>query len=228
MTVAAEFLQVQNGIATGKSLTPGAALYLHDGRGLAAYTHDDVLYQSYFMAYLVLNTINDGEPAPLNPGNPYVCSKTQNGFGTMGQPDIAATLTAVAREAINAVWYHKWWVHLRHRPESGGAIVHLQKTGQSGSILGARQQHGPSVEGGTEELHPEQQLFSLAGLPGGLTNPSVVSDRARRGSWRLHHGLEVLLRWHLHHQETNGAIQRWNDPQRLCGALGRAAAQRQR
>jgi hypothetical protein len=136
MTVPAEFLQVQNGIATGKTLTPSAALYLHDGRGLAAYTHDDVLYQSYFMAYLVLNTINGGNPAPLNPGNPYNRSKTQNGFATMGQPDIAATLASVAAEAIKAVWYQKWWVHLRHRPESGGAIVYLTKTGQGGTIQG--------------------------------------------------------------------------------------------
>lgn len=136
MTAPAEFQQVQNGIATGKSLTPGAALYLHDGRGLAAYTHDDVLYQAYFIAYLVLNTMNGGNPAPLNPGNPYIGSKTQNGFATMGQPDIAATLTAVAGEAIKAVWYQKWWVHLRHRPELGGAIVHLQKSGQGGTIQG--------------------------------------------------------------------------------------------
>ena len=136
MTGPAEFLNVQNGIPTGKSLTPGAALYLHNGRGLAAYTHDDVLYQAYFIAYLVLDTINNGSPAPLNPGNPYIGSKTQNGFGTFGQPDIAATLVAVAGKAIREVWYQKWWVHLRHRPESGGAIVYLQKTGQGGTIEG--------------------------------------------------------------------------------------------
>jgi hypothetical protein len=128
-----EFLQVQNGIATGNKLMPVAGpLFLHDGRGLAAYTHDDVLYQAYFIAYLVLNTLT----VPLNPGNPYNHSKTQNGFATMGQPDIAATLAAVSAEALKAVWYQKWWVHLRHRPESGGGIVHLQKTGQGGSILG--------------------------------------------------------------------------------------------
>jgi hypothetical protein len=132
VTTPADFLKVQNGTSTGKSLTPGAALYLHDERGLAAYTHDDVLYQAYFIAYLVLNTLN----APLNPGNPYIVSKTQNGFATMGQPDIAAALTAVAAEALKAVWYQKWWVHLRHRPESGGAIVHLMKTGQSATIQG--------------------------------------------------------------------------------------------
>ncbi|MBV8843962.1 MAG: hypothetical protein JO307_14230, partial [Bryobacterales bacterium] len=96
----AEFLNVQNGIDTGKKLTPGAALYLHDGRGLAAYTHDDVLYEAYFIAYLVLSAFNK-----LNPGNPYKHSKTQNGFATMGGPDFAATLAAVAKEALKAVWY---------------------------------------------------------------------------------------------------------------------------
>jgi len=136
MTTPDDFLHVQNGIATGKNLTPEAALYLHDGRGLAAYTHDDVLYQAYFIAYLVLNTINGGKPVPLNPGNPYLGYKTQNGFATMGQPDIAATLASVAAEALKAVWYQKWFVHLRHRPESGGAIVYLMKTGEGGSIQG--------------------------------------------------------------------------------------------
>ena len=130
------FLQVQNGISTGLQLQPGTPLFLHNGRGLAAYTHVDVLYQAYFTAYLVLNTINGGNPAPLNPGNPYSGSKTQNGFGTMGQPDIAATLTAVASEALKAVWYQKWYVHLRHRPESGGGIVYLIKTGKGNTIQG--------------------------------------------------------------------------------------------
>lgn len=140
------FLQVQNGIPTGLKLQPDVPLFLHNGRGLGAYTHSDVLYQAYFTAYLVLNTINGGNSAPLNPGNPYNTSKTQNGFGTMGQPDIAATLTAVAREALNAVWYQKWFVHLRHRPESGGAIVYLQQIGEgnmieghvSGTVLGSK------------------------------------------------------------------------------------------
>jgi hypothetical protein len=136
-----EFMDVQNGIDTGKKLTrvpdprdptKDALLYLHDGRGLAAYTHEDVLYEAYFIAFLLLS----GMKAPANPGSPYVGSKTQNGFASFGGPDFAGTLAAVAAEAIKAVWYHKWWVHLRHRPESGGAIVHLLKTGQGASIQG--------------------------------------------------------------------------------------------
>ena len=121
------FQQVQNGVSTGLTLQPDTPVFLHNGRGLSAYTHVDVLYEAYFIAYLVLNTLN----APLNPGNPYNNSTTQNGFGTFGQPDIAGALAAVAREALKAVWYQKWFVHLRHRPESGGALVYLANTGSS-------------------------------------------------------------------------------------------------
>jgi hypothetical protein len=43
---------------------------------------------------------------------------------------MAGTLTAVATVALNAVWYQKWFVHLRPRPEAIGGLVHLIKTGQ--------------------------------------------------------------------------------------------------
>jgi hypothetical protein len=129
MLDATSFQAVQN--AANPPAPPlQAPVYLHNGRGLAAYTHIDVLYQAYFIAYLVLNTIG----TPPNPGNPYVGSKTQNGFGTMGQPDFAATLAAVAREALNIVWFQKWWVHLRHRPESGGALVYLNMMGLGDTV----------------------------------------------------------------------------------------------
>jgi hypothetical protein len=132
VTTDADFLKVQNGQTLEGPPASGTPLYLHNGRGLAAYTHNDVLYQAYFIAYLVLNTIK----CPLNPGNPYIGSKVENGFPTFGQPDIAATLAAVANEALKAVWYHKWFVHLRHRPESGGGIVALIKTGRGNTING--------------------------------------------------------------------------------------------
>src|SRR5262249_18519857 len=138
------FQQVQNGIPTGQTLQidPASPLFLNNGRGLAAYTHNDVLYQAYLTAYLVLNSVNSiscaikDNPAPLNPGNPYKTSNTQNGFNTFGQPDIAATLTSVADAALKAVWFQKWYVHLRHRPESGGALVHLIKSGKGPTVQG--------------------------------------------------------------------------------------------
>jgi len=132
VTTDTDFQNVQNGKTLPGPPASGTPLHLHNGRGLGAYTHDDVLYQAYFIAYLVLNTIK----CPLNPGNPYVGSKVENGFATLGQPDIAATLAAVANEALKAVWYQKWFVHLRHRPESGGGIVALIKTGRGNTING--------------------------------------------------------------------------------------------
>lgn len=133
MTDLATWQDVQNGLPTGFADQPAPKpRYLRDGRGLAAYTHVDVLYQAYFTAYLVLNTLG----VPFNPGNPYTGSMKQNGFGTFGQPDVASTLAAVAKVALNAVWYQKWIVHLRHRPESGGGVVQLIKTGQASTITG--------------------------------------------------------------------------------------------
>jgi len=133
MTDAATFQQVQNGIDTGlrNQLDPQPR-YLNNGRGLGAYTHVDVLYQAYFTAYLVLNTLG----VPLNPGNPYVNSSTQNGFGTFGQPDFAAMVAAIAGFALNCVWYQKWYVHLRQRPESGGAIARQILTGHGRTLDG--------------------------------------------------------------------------------------------
>jgi hypothetical protein len=100
--------------------------YMRTGRDTAAYTQVDQLYQAYLIAYLVCSSLN----IPSNPGNPYLGYPHDKPFGTFGGPDIIATIGAVAKAAINAVWYQKWRVHLRHRPEAGGGIVHLLKTGK--------------------------------------------------------------------------------------------------
>jgi hypothetical protein len=103
--------------------------HLHNGRGLATYTHQDELYQAYFIAYLVMKTMN----IPYNKTSPYGKMPSdlpsEQPFGTFGGADIAATLAAVAKAALNAVWYQKWVIHLRHRPEAGGGLVHLQNQG---------------------------------------------------------------------------------------------------
>jgi hypothetical protein len=125
------FLQVQNGIDTGQREQPDPTVrFLYNGRGLAAFTHVDVLYQAYFIASLVMSTLG----VPLNPGNPYTTSRTQNGFDTLGAPDICATIGEVAARVLDAVWYQKWFVHLRPRPESSGGIAYLTKTNQLGAV----------------------------------------------------------------------------------------------
>ena len=122
------WLDIQNGVDTGlRNQLDSQLRFVRNGRDIAAFTHVDVLFQAYFTAFLLLAGIS---PLPLNPGNPYIGSRAENGFGTFGPPDFAATITAVATKALNAVWYQKWFVHLRPRPEAIGGIVHLLKTGQ--------------------------------------------------------------------------------------------------
>jgi hypothetical protein len=131
LTDTTTFQQVQNGISTGLSLQfDPTRRYLHDARGLAAYTHVDVLYQGYFTAFLIMA----GLKMPVNPGNPYVGSKTQNGFASFGGPDFAASQGEIAARALNRVWFQKWLVHLVHRPESGGGVLHQILSGNQNKI----------------------------------------------------------------------------------------------
>ena len=128
MTDQDSWFKVQQGLATGfTNQQDSVPRWLHDGRGLAAWTHVDELYQAYFTAYLVLSSMK----MPTNPGNPYRSSKTQKPFGTFGGPDVAALLGQVAKYALGAVWYQKWVIHLRHRPEAAGGLVHLIEAGES-------------------------------------------------------------------------------------------------
>jgi hypothetical protein len=125
MTTLGEWENIQNGVGPSEvAVFDDHHRYMHTGRDSAAYTQADELYQGYLIAYLVCSTLG----IKANPHSPYVTTfKNEKAFGTFGGPDITATLGAVARAAINAVWYQKWAVHLRHRPESGGGIVQLLK-----------------------------------------------------------------------------------------------------
>jgi hypothetical protein len=126
MTSVSEYQLVQNGGDSGRKLAFDSTFrYLRNGRDLAAYTHVDVLYQAYFVAFLVLAELG----AAPNPGNPYIGSSTEKGFGTLGGPDAAGTVAEMATRALKASWYHKWIKDLRMRPEEYGALVHARKTG---------------------------------------------------------------------------------------------------
>jgi hypothetical protein len=125
MTSVSEYQLVQNGGDSGRQVAVDPRFrYIRNGRDLAAYTRVDVLYQAYFTAMLCLA----GMGAPPNPGNPYIGSKTEKGFGTLGGPDVAATLAEMATRALKASWFHKWIVNMRMRPEEYGALVQANLT----------------------------------------------------------------------------------------------------
>ncbi len=135
MTDFPSWLDVQNGVGALAAAwtTPGAApnridpvrRYIRCGRDISQYVHVDVLFEAYFNACLWL--VHAG--APLNPGNPYVGSKTQTGFGTFGTPHYKTLLAEVATRALKAVWFQKWFVHRHLRPEAYGGLVHNALSG---------------------------------------------------------------------------------------------------
>ncbi len=133
-----EFKRVQNGAVPAFDVAIDPTLrFIHAGHSLSAYTHVDALHQAYFTAALVLLGIG----APLNPGNPYNGSPSQHGFGTLGGPDALGTVGEMATRALKGVWFHKWVVNLRHRPENYGALVHAALTNRKPFPQAAGQLH---------------------------------------------------------------------------------------
>ncbi len=138
LTNYADWLDIQNGRTPQQSNQfDRVRRYIRNGRDLAQWVHVDVLFQAYFEACLILLAPPDptdpdtggGIGAPLNPGNAYLDSHTQIGFGTFGAPHIATLLCEVATRALKAVWYEKWFVHRFLRPEAFGGSIHNTKIG---------------------------------------------------------------------------------------------------
>lgn len=119
MTTFDEWLAVQRGFNQPADVLDPTPRYIRSGRDLGQWVHLDVLFQAYFHSFLVLL----GAGAPFDDGNPYNDNPTQIGFGTFGGPHIATILCEVATRALKAVWFQKWFVHRRLRPEVHAARV---------------------------------------------------------------------------------------------------------
>ena len=120
MTDFATWLAVQRGANQPGDVFDPVPRYMRNGRDIGQWVHVDVLFQGYFQAFLVLA----GAGAPFDDGNPYNNNPTQIGFGTFGGPHIATLLCEVSTRALKAVWFQKWFVHRRLRPEVQAARVH--------------------------------------------------------------------------------------------------------
>jgi hypothetical protein len=136
MVTYSDWLASQNGFAPPRQRFDRTLRYIRSGRDLAEWVHNDVLFQAYFNALLIL--ISTG--APLDSGNPYndiavyrgrVAGRywrNQTGFATLGPPYIASLVCEVAKPALAAVWFQKWFVHRRLRPEEFGGRIHNHMT----------------------------------------------------------------------------------------------------
>ncbi len=124
MTNYSEWLAVQNGLLPTPNRFDSTPRYIRNNRDLAQWVHVDALYQAYFNAMFILL----GMEAPVDPANPYKSSKTQDAFGTFGNPHIQALMTGASANALRTVWHQKWYVHRRLRPEAFAGRVHNHVT----------------------------------------------------------------------------------------------------
>ncbi len=136
MTEEDEYLASANGAAPSVvplSVTPHR---IRSGRDLGSYVHIDELYEEYLNACLLLISPKNrgGFGAPISKGNPYYSSKTQTGFGTLGEPNFKSLVAEVSARALKAVWFQKWYVHRRLRPEEFGARLHWHITTSENTI----------------------------------------------------------------------------------------------
>jgi hypothetical protein len=114
--------------------------------------HFDALYEAYLNACIILLEM----PAPFDPGNPYIDSRNQDGFGTFGGPHILSLVTEVATRALKAVWFQKWLVHRRLRPEAFGGLIHVHRNVNPGRY--------PMID---QEILNSSVIPLVEGLPAG-------------------------------------------------------------
>jgi len=143
MTDFTSWLNVQNGVNTSPIPT-GPPAYCRSGRDLTHYVNIDALFEAYFVS--CINLLGNGYFA--NAGNPYGRiydggagrprntvvdpngSLAQVGFGTFGGPAVLTLACEPATRALKDVWYQKWLVHRRLRPEEFGGRVEVKRLGR--------------------------------------------------------------------------------------------------
>jgi hypothetical protein len=146
--------------------------HMRSMRDLGQYVHVDALYEAYLNACLILLGIG----APVDDGNPYKNSRKQQGFGTFGGPHILSLVCEVATRALKAVWYQKWVVHRRLRPEAYGGLVHLTRTGKKKYPIDQSVVNSKAVEAIEKKYHT--CLLPMAFPEGSPTHPAYGAGHA--------------------------------------------------
>ncbi|MBI4517546.1 MAG: vanadium-dependent haloperoxidase [Deltaproteobacteria bacterium] len=129
LTDFAAWLANQNGTPPATALQfDTTTRYIRNLRDLARYVQADAPYEAYLNACFILFAL--GVPAKAG-NNPYKGSHSQAGFVSFGGPHILGLIAEVATRALKAVWYQKWFVHRRLRPEEYAGRVHVHASSQA-------------------------------------------------------------------------------------------------
>ncbi|HEX8275241.1 MAG TPA: vanadium-dependent haloperoxidase [Longimicrobiaceae bacterium] len=207
LTGFSDWLAVQNGVdRRGLDTFDTTRRFIRNLRDGATYVHFDQVINAYYNAawilmteptgnQLALQTGVTGRPQvdlefPKNAGNPYdppgmsMDSRTQAGFGTFGPIHVLQALGEVLGRAIRAVWWQKWGVHRRLRPEEYGGRVHNHVTGARSyplhSSIVTSLQSGALAPyfGNAGEKFPGSYLLPQAYPEGAPTHPAYGAGHA--------------------------------------------------
>ena len=119
------WLSAQRGEEYAPAARETTLRYIRSNRDLAEWVHRDLPFQAGVNAALILMAT----PGTADLGNPYLASKSQDGFCTFGGPWVLDMVGRVANAALRAAWFQKWSLHRTLRPEAFGGRVHNTLTG---------------------------------------------------------------------------------------------------
>jgi hypothetical protein len=146
-----DWLAVQNGRDDrGRDQFDTTRRFIRNLRDGANYVHFDQVVNAFWnAAFLLLSEprgnqlmgSSAGRPQadkefPCDQGNPYdppgtaADSRTQTGFATFGPVHLLQLLIEVSGRATRAVWWQKWGVHRRLRPEEYGGRIDNHVSGR--------------------------------------------------------------------------------------------------
>jgi hypothetical protein len=198
------WLNSQNGVDTrgGDQFDFTAKRFIRNLRDGANFVHFDVVIDAWYnTAFYLLSepmgtqlTFNAGaipmrdREFPFDAGNPYAPpapdSPTEVGFVTWGDAHVIGVMAEMLDRAGRAVWWQKWGVHRRLRPEEYGGRVHAK------IALGRAYPLDPSITnsltagqlapyfGNAGERYPNSYLLPQAFAEGAPTHPAYGAGHA--------------------------------------------------
>ncbi|HEX9939827.1 MAG TPA: hypothetical protein VGB15_22020, partial [Longimicrobium sp.] len=201
------WLDVQNGVdKRGLDTFDTARRFIRNLRDGATFVHFDQVVDAFYNAAWILMSEPTGNQLglqvgvtgrpqidaefPKDQGNPYDPpgspddSRTQGGFATFGPVHLLQALSEVLGRALRAVWWQKWGVHRRLRPEEYGGRVHNHLTGARtyplhASITTSLSSGGLAPYfGGPTDRFPNVYLLPQAYPEGAPTHPAYGAGHA--------------------------------------------------
>jgi hypothetical protein len=202
LTDFATFLEIQDGTdSRGIDVFDTTKRFIFDLRGGATLVHFDQVVDAFWNAAWILMSEPRGNQSTVVPdvtgrpqidaefpndqGNPYAPpapatqSRTQVGFATFGPTHLLQAVPEVLGRALRAVWWQKWGVHRRLRPEEYG--------GRVDNMLAGRREYPIDTSittslatGGLSEYFPRNGVYLLpqAYPEGSPTHPAYGAGHA--------------------------------------------------